>query len=68
MHIRALCLQKGSLHAQLFLLANLSGSCTPGTMGRRLWPKKSRYDLVLSSGKQLENHIPHIGYGPITPG
>jgi hypothetical protein len=54
-----------------------------GTLSRKTWnpvgvlyggypwasviAKKSKYDPVPSSDKQLENHIPHIGYGPTTP-
>jgi hypothetical protein len=36
----------------------LSGSYTLGTVGHWLWPKKSRYDLVLTSGKRLGNQVP----------
>jgi hypothetical protein len=41
--------------------------CLPSS--ERSWvPWVTHYDLVLSSGKQLENHIPRTGYGPTTPG
>jgi hypothetical protein len=43
------------------------GSCTWGTMGHLLQPKKFEYGSVPSSDKRLENHVPHIGYGTSTP-
>jgi hypothetical protein len=46
----------------------VSGSYTPGIVGRRLQPKKSIYVPVLSSDKRLGNHIPRTGYDPTTPG
>jgi hypothetical protein len=45
----------------------LSRYCTLGTTGHRVWPNKSGYDPVPSSGKQLGNHIPCTRYDPTTP-
>jgi hypothetical protein len=44
----------------------VSGSCTPGTVGRRLRPKYL-YRPVPTSSKQLGDHAPCIGYNPSTP-
>jgi hypothetical protein len=45
----------GSFPLEKDVVPEVSGSCTHGTAGHRLWPNKSGYDHVPSSGKWLRN-------------